>query len=159
LASIGIFTVGSAACAVAPDMITLILARGLQGIGGGGVLPLSQTILGDAAAPRERGRHQAYLGSVWVTARLAAPGARGFLAQHFHWSVIFWVNVPLGLAAVLFAHRTLKRLPRHEHKHRLDLVGAGLMTAAAIPLLLALTWGGVRYPWLSPLIGGLVAGS
>ena len=99
LASIGIFIAGSAACAVAPDMITLILARGLQGVGGGGILPLAQSILGDAAAPRERGRYQAYMGSVWVTAGLAGPALGGILAEHFHWSIIFWVNVPVGLVA------------------------------------------------------------
>jgi EmrB/QacA subfamily drug resistance transporter len=159
LASIGIFVIGSAACAVAPNMITLILARGLQGIGGGGVLPLGQTILGDASAPRERGRYQAYMGSVWVTAGLAGPVLGGLLAEHFHWSVIFWINVPLGLAAAIVAHWTLKRVPRHEHKHKLDLPGAGIMTAAAIPLLLALTWGGARFPWGSPLIVALVAAS
>ncbi len=159
LASIGIFIVGSAACALAPDMITLILARGLQGIGGGGMLPLAQTILGDAAAPRERGRYQAYMGSVWVTAGLAGPLLGGILSEHFHWSVIFWVNVPLGLAAALMAHTTLKRLPHHEYRHKLDLLGASLMTVAAIPLLLALTWGGARYPWLSPPIGALVSAS
>src|SRR5712691_9746050 len=149
LASIGIFIAGSAACAVAPDMITLILARGLQGIGGGGILPLAQTILGDAVAPRERGRFQAYMGSVWVTAGLAGPVLGGILSEHFHWSVIFWINVSLGLVAALMAHETLKRLPRHDQKHKLDLLGAGLMMASAIPLLLALTWGGTRYPWLS----------
>src|SRR5437016_6038304 len=118
LASIGIFIAGSAACAVAPNMITLILARGLQGIGGGGMLPLAQTILGDAVAPRERGRYQAYMGSVWVTAGLAGPVLGGVLSEHFHWSVIFWINVPLGLAAALMAHKTLKRLPRHDHMHK-----------------------------------------
>jgi EmrB/QacA subfamily drug resistance transporter len=159
LASIGVFIAGSAACAVAPDMITLILARGLQGVGGGGILPLAQSILGDAAAPRERGRYQAYMGSVWVTAGLAGPVLGGILAEHFHWSIIFWVNVPVGLVAALIAHKTLARLPRYEHKHRLDLVGAGLMTAASIPLLLALTWGGTRYPWASPPIVALVVAS
>ena len=159
LASIGIFVAGSAACAVAPDMITLIVARGLQGIGGGGMLPLAQTILGDAVAPRERGRYQAYMGSVWVTAGLAGPVLGGILSEHFHWSVIFWINVPLGMAAALMAYRTLNRLPRHEHKHKLDLLGASLMTTAAIPLLLALTWGGARYSWLSPPIAALVTAS
>jgi EmrB/QacA subfamily drug resistance transporter len=159
LASIVIFIAGSAACAVAPDMITLILARGLQGIGGGGMLPLAQTILGDAVAPRERGRYQAYMGSVWVTAGLAGPVLGGVLSEHFHWSVIFWINVPLGLAAALVAYKTLKRLPRHDHKHKLDLLGASVMTVAAIPLLLALTWGGARYPWLSPPIAALITAS
>ncbi len=159
LASIGIFVAGSAACAVAPDMITLILGRGLQGIGGGGILPLAQTILGDAVAPRERGRYQAYMGSVWVTAGLAGPALGGLLAEHFHWSIIFWVNVPVGLVALVMANKTLTRLPRHDRKHKLDLIGAGLMMASAIPLLLALTWGGTRYPWLSPPIVALLVAS
>jgi EmrB/QacA subfamily drug resistance transporter len=156
LASIGIFIAGSAACAAARDMIMLVLGRGLQGVGGGGILPLAQAILADAVAPRERGRYQAYMGSVWVTAGLGGPVVGGILAEHFHWSVIFWVNVPVGLLAALMAHNTLKRLPRHDRKHTLDLLGAGLMMAAAIPLLLALTWGGTRYPWLSPQIAALV---
>ena len=159
LASIWIFIAGSAACAVAPDMLTLILARGLQGIGGGGILPLAQTILGDTAAPRERGRYQAYMGSVWVTAGLGGPVLGGILAEHFHWSIIFWVNVPVGLVAAFITYKTLARLPRHDRKHKLDLLGAGLMAFAAIPLLLALTWGGVRYPWLSPPIAALVVAS
>ena len=156
LAAIGVFTAGSVACAVASDIVILILGRALQGIGGGGILPLAQSILADAVAPRERGRYQAYMGSVWVTAGLGGPVVGGILAEHFHWSIIFWFNVPLGLIAAAMAQRSLKRLPRHEHKHKLDLLGAGLMTAAAIPLLLALTWGGTRYPWLSAPIATLV---
>jgi EmrB/QacA subfamily drug resistance transporter len=156
LASIGIFVAGSAACAAAHDMIMLILGRGLQGIGGGGILPLAQAILADAVAPRERGRYQAYMGSVWVTAGLGGPVVGGILTEHFHWSIIFWFNVPLGVVAAAMAHRSFKRLPRHDHKHKLDLLGAGLMTASAIPLLLALTWGGTRYPWLSAPIAALV---
>src|SRR6476659_1696379 len=159
LASIGIFVAGSAACAAAHDMIMLILGRGLQGIGGGGILPLAQAILADAVAPRERGRYQAYMGSVWVTAGLGGPVLGGLLAEHFHWSVVFWINVPIGLLAAVMASRSIKRLPRHDRKHKLDLLGAGLMTAAAIPLLLALTWGGTRYPWLSVPIAALILAS
>ena len=159
LAAVGIFTAGSVACALATDMIMLILGRALQGIGGGGILPLAQSILADAVAPRERGHYQAYMGSVWVTAGLGGPVIGGILAEHFHWSIIFWFNVPLGLIAAVMAQRSLKRLPRHERKHKLDLLGAGLMTAAAIPLLLALTWGGTRYPWLSVPIAALILAS
>src|SRR5258705_182941 len=78
------------------------------------------------------------------------------LTYHFHWSMIFWFNVPLGLVAATMAHRSLKGLPRHDRKHKLDLLGAGLMAASASPLLLALTWGGSRYPWLSAPIAALV---
>jgi EmrB/QacA subfamily drug resistance transporter len=159
LAAIGIFVAGSAACAVAPNMITLILGRGLQGIGGGGILPLAQSIMADAVAPRERGRYQAYMGSVWVTAGLGGPALGGFLSEHFHWSVVFWINVPLGLIGIYMAHRSLKGLPRHDRKHRLDLIGAALMMASSIPLLLALTWGGSRFSWTSPAIIGLIAAS
>src|SRR6516225_2646699 len=156
LASIGIFIAGSIACAAASSMIMLILGRGLQGVGGGGILPLAQAILADGVAPRERGRYQAYLGSVWVTAGLGGPVLGGILAEHFHWSIIFWVNVPVGIIAALMAHQSLKRLPRHDRRHRLDLLGAGLMMAGAIPALLALTWGGTRFPWLSSPILSLV---
>jgi MFS family permease len=99
------------------------------------------------------------MGSVWVTAGLGGPALGGILSEHFHWSIIFWINVPLGLIAVYMAHRSLKGLPRHDRKHRLDLIGAALMMASAIPLLLALTWGGSRFPWGSPAIIGLVVAS
>lgn len=159
LASVGVFVVGSTVCALAPTILTLVLGRALQGLGGGGILPLAQAIIADVVAPRERGRWQAYMGSVWVSAGIAGPVFGGFLADHAHWSFVFWINVPLGLLALLLSHLLLRRLPRHERPHRLDLLGALLLIAGALPLLLALTWGGVRYPWLSPPIALLIAAS
>jgi EmrB/QacA subfamily drug resistance transporter len=149
LAAIGLFLAGSVLCAVAPDMLTLILGRGLQGVGGGGILPLCQAVIADVVAPRERGRYQAYMGVVWITSGVAGPVLGGLLAEHFHWSLIFWINVPLALGAALLTHVHLKRIPRHERAHKLDLLGALLMMGSAVPLLLALTWGGARYAWLS----------
>ena len=157
LTAVGLFVAGSIACAVAPNMWALILGRALQGIGGGGILPLAQAVIADVVAPRERGRYQAYMGVVWVTSGVAGPVLGGFLAEQFHWSLIFWINVPLGLAAAFMCHQNLARIPRNERKHRIDLFGAALMMAAALPLLLALTWGGTRYAWLSPQILGLIA--
>src|SRR5580693_9041845 len=156
LVALGIFMAGSAACAAAPSMLMLILGRGLQGIGGGGIVPLTQSIIADAVPPRERGYYQAYTGSVWIVAGAAGPVLGGVIAEHLHWSVIFWLNVPLGLAAAMLSSRFLKLVPVHERAHKLDLVGAGLMMAAAVTLLLALTWGGSRYPWLSQPIVTLV---
>jgi EmrB/QacA subfamily drug resistance transporter len=156
-AGIGLFIAGSALCAAAPDMMTLILGRGLQGVGGGGILPLCQSVIADVVAPRERGRYQAYMGVVWVTSGVGGPVLGGLLAEHFHWSLIFWINVPLGLAAAFLTHRNLARIPRHDRRHKLDLLGAVLMMASCIPLLLALTWGGTRFPWTSPHILGLIA--
>jgi EmrB/QacA subfamily drug resistance transporter len=159
LAAIGIFMAGSVMSAAAPDMITLILGRGLQGIGGGGILPVAQSVIADVVAPRERGRYQAYMGVVWVTAGIGGPVLGGVFAEHMHWTLIFWINVPLALGAALLTHIHLRRIPRHERKHRLDLLGAGLMMASAIPLLLAFTWGGTRYPWASAPILMLIGGA
>jgi EmrB/QacA subfamily drug resistance transporter len=159
LIGIVIFIIGSIACALAPNMIVLILARGLQGIGGGGLIALAQTIIADIVAPRERGRYQVYFASVFMTSSLLGPVLGGFFAEHLHWSVIFWINLPLGLVAFAIAFQSLKKLPRFERPHKLDLLGALLLVAATVALLLALSWGGLRYPWASLPILGLFAAS
>jgi len=156
LVALGLFIAGSAASAAAPTMLMLILGRGLQGIGGGGIVPLAQSIIADAVPPRERGYYQAYTGSVWIIAGAAGPVLGGVIAEHLHWSVIFWLNVPLGLAAAFLSHRQLKLVPVHGRAHKIDVTGAGLMMAAATALLLALTWGGTRFPWLSQQIALLI---
>ena len=156
LASIGLFVLGSVACALAPSLLLLILARALQGIGGGGLISLAQTVIADVVAPRERARYQGLIASVFVASSVLGPVLGGMFAQLLHWSLIFWINLPLGLAALWMTERALRRLPRHERPHRLDLLGAGLIVAATVCLLLALSWGGVRYPWGSPPILGLV---
>src|SRR5436190_10856196 len=152
LTTVGLFVAGSVLCAAAPNMLLLILGRGLQGIGGGGILPLCQSVIADVVAPRERGRYQAYMGVVWVTSGVFGPVLGGLLAEFWHWSLIFWLNVPLGLGAALLINVYLRHIPRHELRHKRDVLGAGLMRASAIPILLALTWGGSRYSWLSPQI-------
>jgi EmrB/QacA subfamily drug resistance transporter len=153
------FVLGSIACALAPTMLVLILARLLQGLGGGGLISLAQTIIADIVAPKERGRYQVYIASVFVASSLLGPVLGGFFAEHLHWSVIFWINLPLGALAFFMTNAALKRLPRHDRRHRLDVLGAALLMSATVSLLLALNWGGVRYPWLSLPIFGLVAAS
>src|SRR5262245_995575 len=96
LTGIGLFVAGSTICAAAPNMTVLVLGRGLQGIGGGGILPLAQAIIADMITPRERGRYQAYMSIVWITSGVAGPVLGGVLAEYLHWSLIFWLNVPLG---------------------------------------------------------------
>jgi EmrB/QacA subfamily drug resistance transporter len=157
LVALGLFVAGSVLAAIAPDMATLIVGRTLQGIGGGGIVPLTQTTIADMITPRERGRYQAYMGTSWIVAGVAGPALGGLVAEHLLWSLIFWLNVPLGLLAALLANHAMKRLPRHERPHRLDLVGAALMIMAATLLLIALTSGGARLAWLSPEIGTLIA--
>jgi EmrB/QacA subfamily drug resistance transporter len=159
LVGIGVFVVGSAACALSTSMWALILARALQGLGGGGLIALAQTIIADLVPPRERGRYQVYFAAVFMTASLLGPVLGGLFAEHLHWSLIFWINLPLGFLAYRMTSETLRRLPRHERRHRLDLLGAGLMTAATVTFMLALSWGGVTYPWGSAPILGLLAAS
>ena len=101
-------------CALAPSMLTLILARGLQGLGSGGLMPLVQTIIGDVASPRDRPRYQAYTSSTFIISTVGGPIVGGFIAEHLHWSWIFWFNLPLCGLAFLLTHNVLQRLPRHE---------------------------------------------
>jgi EmrB/QacA subfamily drug resistance transporter len=159
LVGISIFVAGSIAAALSPSMMILIIARAVQGLGGGGLISLAQTIVGDVVSPRERGRYQGYLGMVFAFASIGGPLLGGFFAGRLHWSLIFWINLPLGLVAFLMTNEVLKRLPRHERAHRLDILGAAFMMSATILLLLALTWGGSRFAWSSLAIQGLLAGS
>ncbi len=161
LASIALFVLGSVACALAPSMLALILARGLQGLGGGGLISLAQTIIADVVAPKERARYQGLIASVFVASSVLGPVLGGLFAQTLHWSLIFWINLPLGLAALWMTDGALRGLPRHERPHKLDLIGAALIVSATICFLLALSWGGARHPWASwpmiTLLGGSLA--
>src|SRR5690606_2750912 len=97
--------------------------------------------------------------SVFVAASVAGPVLGGLFAEYLHWSLIFWINIPLGLVALSMTSARLKLLPRHERYHRLAFPGAILMVCASTALMLALTWGGVSYPWGSLEVLGLLAGS
>jgi len=159
LLAICIFVGGSVVCALAPTIWVLIGARALQGIGGGGLLPIAQTIIADLLSPRERPLVQGRTSIMFMSASILGPVLGGLLTDHLHWSLIFWINLPLGAVALVMTERALRRLPRNDRPHQLDLIGAALMVAASLALMLALAWGGVHYPWRSWPIVGLVAGS
>ena len=159
LIAISIFIVGSAACALAPNMPALIAARVLQGIGGGGILPIAHTIIGDMVTPRERPRYQSYTSIMFMAASIIGPVVGGVLTDYVHWTMIFWINLPMGLLALWMTDRALKKLPRHDRPHTLDVLGAALMVCAALALMLAMSWGGTRHGWTSAPILGLLAGS
>jgi EmrB/QacA subfamily drug resistance transporter len=147
--AIGIFIAGSVACALAQNIWMLILARGLQGVGGGGLLPTAQTIIADLLSPRERPVIMGRTSVMFMSASVLGPVLGGLLTDHLHWSLIFWINLPLGAIALVMTERALRRLPRHDRPHQLDVIGAVLLVGAAIVLLLALAWGGTHYPWTS----------
>jgi len=157
-AALGLFLLGSVIAALSPNLFVLIGARAVQGIGGGGLFALSQIVIGDMLPPKERGRYSAWISGMWAVAGIAGPLLGGTLAE-WHWSLIFWINLPLGAVAMLVINEPLKKLRVPARAHHLDYIGAVLLVLATSLLLLLLNWGGASYPWASPVIIGLAAAS
>lgn len=153
--SIIIFLIGSMLCGLSQTMTQLIIFRGLQGLGAGGLLTLALAIVGDIISPRQRGRYQGYFGAVFALSSLAGPLLGGFLTDSLSWRWIFYVNLPLGIIALSLIGARL-HLPVHKTEHKLDFFGAGLLAISVASLLLATVWGGTNYPWLSVQIIGLI---
>ncbi|RVC55803.1 MFS transporter, partial [Mesorhizobium sp. M2A.F.Ca.ET.046.02.1.1] len=114
-------------------------------------------VIGDLVPPRERARYSAWISGTWAVASVAGPLLGGVFAEHLHWSLIFWINLPIGFLAMALINNPLKKLPIAAKNHRIDGLGAALLVVATSLLLLALNWGGSAYPWLSGEILGLVA--
>jgi MFS family permease len=159
ITALSLFIAGSILCALAPNMPVLILARGLQGLGGGGILPIVQTVISDLVTPRERGQYQAYFSGVWVAAGIGGPILGGVFAEHLHWSMIFWINVPLGLASLAMLLPKMGKIPVFHRRRKVDWLGGILLMVSAVVFMLVLTWGGNRYLWLSPTIIAMVGAS
>ena len=157
LIAISLYMAGSLVCALAPNMFVLILGRVLHGLGGGGLTSTGMVVLGDIAAPRDRGKYYGYFSATYTTAGACGPVVGGAIAEYLHWSVIFWMNIPLGLIAVALTLTLLRRLPRHNRPHKLDFLGAVLVMTASVAFMLALSMGGVQHPWTSPPILALFA--
>jgi len=153
LAGVAAFLAASAACAAAPSMLTLIVFRGIQGLGAGSIQATVSTVAGDLYSIAERGRVQGWLSSVWGASALVGPAAGGLFSQYVSWRWIFLINLPLGGFALWMLVRHL-----HEHierrRHRIDYAGAVLVLGATAALIVGLLSGGSRWPWLSvPGIG------
>jgi EmrB/QacA subfamily drug resistance transporter len=149
-----IFVVGSALCGQSHNMTELILFRAFQGLGAGAMLPITQAIIGDIFPPAKRAKYAGLLMSVFAVATIIGPLLGGWLTDNASWRWCFYVNLPVGIAAIVV---TAIALPGHltTHKHRIDYGGAALLVAAAVPLLLGFSWAGSEYPWGSWQIVGL----
>ncbi|MCW2645947.1 MAG: drug resistance transporter, EmrB/QacA subfamily [Pseudonocardiales bacterium] len=154
--AIVVFLVGSALCGASQNMYELIAFRGLQGIGGGGLISLVFAIIGDVISPRERGRYQGYFGAVFGISSVIGPLAGGFAVDSLSWRYIFYINLPLGIAALAVTNRVL-RLPMRKREVKIDWWGALLLVAGVSSILLATQSGGTDYPWNSIQIVGLFA--
>jgi len=159
LIALGVYMTGSLISAMSTSMPMLIGGRVVQGCGGGGLVTTATMILGDIAAPKDRAKYYAYFSMAFTTAGGCGPVFGGWICDHLHWSMIFLWNFPLALISVGLALTVLRRLPRYERPHRLDFLGAILIMASSSAFMLALNLGGVRYPWLSPTVLGLLAAS
>ncbi len=156
IAAILIFLGGSSLCGLSDTMTQLIIFRGIQGLGAGGLMTLAMTTVADLVPPRERGRYQGYFGAVFGIASIAGPLLGGFITDALSWRWIFYVNLPIGALALAFFIFGYQR-PHSVVTHRIDYAGSLLLTAATVSLLLVLSWGGVEYAWSSLLITSLAA--
>lgn len=157
LTGISLFTLASIACALAQDMQQLVMARVLQGIGAGGMVSVSQAIIGDFVPPRERGRYQGYFSSMYALASVAGPVLGGWLTEYLSWRWVFWVNLPLGLVALWAIRRALAGMPVQRRQARVDYLGAVLLILGLGSLLLGITLVGQGQPWTAPAVLALFA--
>jgi EmrB/QacA subfamily drug resistance transporter len=147
-----VFVGASMLCGSVETMGQLIVARALQGLGGGGLIALAQATVGDVVAPRERGRYQAYISGLWATASVSGPVLGGLFTDYASWRWVFWINLPIGIFALIVSRITLRRLGQRTVRHTIDYVGAALLIAAVTCLLLVTSWGGTVIPWFSPSV-------
>jgi len=156
MAAIVIFLIGSALSGLAQSMDQLIVFRALQGLGAGGLLVGAIATIGDLVSPRERGQYMGYMMAAMSLAMIAGPLVGGYITDSLSWRWIFYINMPVGGAALIYLFLTL-HLPRHKVKHKIDYLGAALLAVAAASVVLLTTWGGSQYPWRSAPILGLGA--
>ncbi|GEM85752.1 MDR family MFS transporter [Meiothermus granaticius] len=158
LLGIVLFALGSALTGLSGDMLELILFRGVQGLGGGMLMSMAFTTIGDIFTPLERGRYQGYTGAVWGISSVVGPIVGGFLTDHVGWRWVFFVNLPFAVAAFWGIARYLpaRRTPA---EGRVDYLGIVLLAAALVPLLLGLTWAGNAQAWESWQTLGLLGGA
>jgi EmrB/QacA subfamily drug resistance transporter len=156
IVAITIFLAGSALCGLAQNMVQLVVFRAIQGIGAGGLFPLTLAMVGMIVPPRDRGRYQGLIGSVFAAASIAGPLIGGFIVDNFSWRWIFYVNLPVGAAALVVILATMPRRP-YKQEHSIDWLGAGILALGTTALLLGLVWGGRDYPWGSGHVVGALA--
>jgi len=156
--SLIVFILASLACGFAQSLPQLIVARAVQGLGGAGLMSMAQASIADVVAPRERGRYQGYMASMWGISSIAGPIVGGWVTDHLSWRWIFWANLPIGLVALVLCDRALRMIRLQKREVRIDFAGSALLIASVTSLLLMVSWGGVELPWDSGVVISLAVG-
>src|SRR4051812_6768831 len=151
-----LFLVGSALCGLSQNMTQLIVFRAIQGLGGGGLAVTTQAVVGDIIPPRDRGRYQGIFGAVFGLSSIAGPLLGGYFTTHLSWRWIFYINLPLGVAALVVLAATLPSIARRAVR-AIDYTGAALLAVVLSAITLISDVGGTAYPWSSPMALGLIA--
>lgn len=157
VSSVAVFLIGSVLCGMAQNMAELVAFRAVQGIGAGGLMVGVLSIIGVMIPPRDRSKYQGIMMAVMPVAMIGGPLVGGFITDHLNWRWAFYVNLPLGLIALVVCWITLAKLPRGTGHARIDWLGTALLTVWITALVLITTWGGTEYDWASPQILGLIA--
>jgi len=154
-----VFLIGSALSGASQSMNELIAFRAFQGIGAGALMPIAIAIVGDLFTPRERGKWQGLTGGVWGLSAIIGPTLGGWITQNASWRWVFYVNLPIGIVAMLVLIFLMPTLRGKAKNISIDYIGAALLVLGTVPLLLGFTWAGTQYDWLSPQIIGLFVGA
>jgi EmrB/QacA subfamily drug resistance transporter len=153
--AIVIFLFGSALCGLSGSMTQLILFRGIQGLGGGGLMVTTQAIVGDLVTARDRGRYQGVFGAAFGVASVAGPLIGGYFTSNLTWRWIFYINLPVGIVALIVLAATLPAQSKFT-RHKIDYTGAALLAACLASIVLVTDLGGTEYPWSSRFIIALI---
>lgn len=159
LSAIVLFLIGSVLSGMSQNMLQLVIFRAIQGLGGGAIFANAFAVVGDLFVPAERGRWQGLLGGVFGVSSIIGPTLGGWLTDHLSWRWNFFINIPISIVAFVAVGSLLPHIAPDRKDRSIDYVGAVLLAAGLVSLLLALIWGGAQYPWSSPIIRCLFAAS
>ena len=156
LAAIVVFLVGSVLAGLSQTMTQLIVFRAIQGLGGGSIMAIAFVAVGDLFPPAERGKNQGYVASVYALSSILGPILGGLITDQLSWNWIFYINLPLGIPLIVLFIFYFPQVKPEAVRHKLDILGVATLILSVVPLMLALSWGGVQYSWGSPQVAGFL---